>query len=326
MSIKMNRRGFGRLSSGLAAGLMAPGLVKAQATLPSLIKIVVPFAPGGSNDVFARALAEVLGPELKTTFIVENRPGAGGVMGSGQVVKAPADGSTLLLTSNSIVTGNVVQAKPPFDLVNSFTHLAILNRGPSLIFVKGDSKYTDLPSLFDAMRKGEVRNYGSAGIGTNAHLAGEMLNYALKTEVVHVPYRGIANVAVDIIGNNVDMTITTPASVSGQMRSGHLKALGVTSPQVSPFFPGLKPVAEFLPGYEVESWWGVFAPPRTPAAIADTLNRKINEMVMKSRMADLFKNESTTPVNFSVEQVRKFVGDERDKWLAIAKARNIQPV
>lgn len=323
----MDRRSFGKISAGMAAGMLAPQLVKAQPTsLPSLVKIVVPFSPGGSNDVFARALAEQLADEMKITFIVENKPGAGGATGSAQVAKAPADGATLLLTSNSIVTSNVLQAKPPYDVLNSFTHLAILNKGPSLIIVKGDSKYKDLPSLFEGMKKGDVANFGSAGIGTNAHMAGEMLNFALKTEVLHVPYKGISNVALDIVGNNLDMVITTAASVSGQLRSGHLKALGVTSRDASAFFKDLKPVAAYLPNYDVESWWGVFAPPKMPQAIAEIFNRKIIEVARKAKMTELFKNESTTPVSMSLDQVRKFVAVEKDKWALVAKSRNIQPV
>jgi tripartite-type tricarboxylate transporter receptor subunit TctC len=290
------------------------------------VKIVVPFAPGGSNDVFARALAEQLSDDMKVTFLVENRPGAGGATGSAQVSKSAPDGATLLLTSNSITTNNALQAKPPFDVATSFTHLAILNKGPSLVIVNNNSKYNDLPSLFDAMKKGAVKNYGSAGIGTNAHLAGEMLNFGLKTEVTHVPYKGIAAIANDIIGNEIDFVITTSASVSGQLKGGYLKAIGVTSPEVSPFFKDLKPVADFIPKYEVESWWGVFAPPRMPAPLADFLNRKINEMTRKPRMAELFKNESTMAVNMDVDQARRFVAAEKEKWVAVAKSRKIEPI
>lgn len=322
----MDRRTFGKVSVCAAGGMLAPQILRAQPTLPSIVKIVVPFSPGGSNDVFARALAEQLSDELKINVIVENKPGAGGATGSALVAKAAPDGATLLLSSNSMVTSNVVQAKPPFDAATSFTTLAILNKGPSLIIVSGTSKYNDLPSFFDGMKKGEVKNYGSAGIGTNAHMATEMLNYALKTNVVHVPYKGIANVAVDLIGNNVDMVITTGASVSGQLRSGHLKAIGVTSREPSPFFKDLKPVAQYLPNYDVESWWGVFAPANLPLPIAEMLNRKINEISRKPKMADLFKNESTTPVNMSLEQARKFVADEKDKWQLVARSRNIQAV
>lgn len=322
----MDRRTFGKVSACVAGGVLAPQILRAQPALPSVVKIIVPFSPGGSNDVFARALAEQLSDDMKVSFIVENKPGAGGATGSAQVAKSAPDGATLLLSSNSMVTGNVVQAKPPFDAATSFTTLAILNKGPSLIIVSGASKYNDLPAFFEGMKKGEVKNYGSAGIGTNAHMATEMLNYALKTNVVHVPYKGIANVAVDLIGNNVDMVITTAASVSGQLRSGHLKAIGVTSREPSAFFKDLKPVAEFLPNYDVESWWGVFAPANMPQPLAELLNRKINEMSRKPKMADLYKNESTTPVNMSLAQARKFVADEKDKWLLVAKTRNIQPI
>lgn len=323
----MDRRQFSKWATFAAtSGVLMPSALRAQAALPSLVKIVVPFAPGGSNDVFARVLAEQLSDDMKINFVVENRPGAGGTTGSALVSKAAPDGGTLMLTSNSITTNNAVQAKPAFDVATSFTHLAILNKGPSLVIVNSNSKYNDLPSLFDAMKKGLVKNYGSAGIGTNAHLAGEMLNFGLKTEVTHVPYKGIANVATDIIGNELDFVITTSASVSGQLKAGYLKAIGVTSPEVSPFFKDLKPVSNFIPKFEVESWWGVFGPPRMPAPLADLLNRKINEMTRKPRMADLFKNESTTAVNMDLDQARRFVAAEKEKWVAVAKSRKIEPI
>lgn len=322
----MDRRQFSKMATLAAGGVLLPQAALAQAALPGLVKIVVPFAPGGSNDVFARALAEQLSADMKINFIVENRPGAGGATGSAQVSKAAPDGATLLLTSNSIATNNAVQVKPPFDVATSFKHLAILNKGPSLIIVNGNSKYNDLPSLFDAMKKGAIRNYGSAGVGTNAHMAGEMLNFGLNTDVTHVPYKGIANVATDIIGNDIDFVITTSASVAGQLKGGYLKAIGVTSPEASPFFKGLKPVAEFIPKYEVESWWGVFAPPKLPGALAELLNKKINEITSRSRMSELFKNEATTSVAMDLEQARQFVAAEKDKWVAVANSRKIERI
>lgn len=320
----MDRRKFAKFSACFASASLFPHLSAASGTLPKVIKIVVPFSPGGSNDVFARALADQLGQELKTTFIVENKPGAGGAMGSAQVAKGPADGATLLLTSNSIVTSFAVTAKPNFDPRTSFEHIAILNRGPSMLITHKSTAYNDLPGFFEAVKQKKVTTYGSAGIGSSAHLAGEMLNDGLKSDLLHVPYKGISNVAVDIAGNNLDMVITTPASVSGQIKMGLLKPLGVTTATASEFFPNLKPVAEYIPNYEVEAWWGVFAAANTPSWIVELLNAKINEVAAKSTLKNLFKNESTVPTNFNLEETKAFVLKDQERWKTIAKNRNIK--
>lgn len=320
----MDRRSFAKFSACFAGASLFPHLSAASGKLPKIVKIVVPFSAGGSNDVFARALAEQLGQELKTTFIVENKPGAGGAMGSAQVAKGPADGANLLLTSNSIVTSFAVTAKPSYDPRSSFQHIAILNRGPSMLVTHNNTSYKDLPGFIEAVKSQKVTTYGSAGIGSSAHLAGEMLNDGLKSDLLHVPYKGISNVAIDIAGNNLDMVITTPASVSGQIKMGLLKPLGVTSATTSDFFPKLKPVAEYIPQYEVEAWWGVFAAADTPRWMVEMLNAKINEVAARPTLKNLFEKESTVPTSFNLEEAKAFVVKDQERWKTIAKNRKIK--
>lgn len=322
----MDRRKFAKTLVCVTGGMVLPSLVRAQTALPSLIKIVVPFSPGGSNDVFARALAQQLSQELNVNCIVENKAGAGGAIGATQVARSTPDGSTLLLTSNSMITNFVVQANPLIDPISAFTHIAILNKGPSLLIVSNTSKHNDFPSLIEAIKRGEITNYGSAGIGSSAHLAAEMLNYGLGSNVNHIPYRGMANVAVDLAGNSLDFVITTAASVSGQLSANHLKAIAVTSPMPSKFFENLKPIADQIPQYDVEAWWGVFAPNGTPAPLVELLNQKINEISRKPAMASLYKQEATSPVNMGLEEIKQFLIAEQEKWSFIAKSRSVQPV
>jgi len=310
----------------MAGALMLPSIARAEVVLPELVKIVVPFSPGGSNDVFARALAQQLSNELNINCIVENKAGAGGAIGAAQVARSAPDGSTILLTSNSMITSYVVQSNPMIDPINSFAHVAILNKGPSLLIVSGKSKYNDFPSLIEGIKSGAVTNYGSAGLGSSAHMAAEMLNYGLGSNVNHIPYRGMSNVAVDLAGDSVDFVITTAASVSGQLRTNHLKAIAVTSTTPSPFFEHLRPIAEQIPEYDVEAWWGVFAPAETPTPILEFLNKKINEISRKPEMANLYKQEATSPVNMNLDEIKQFLISEREKWNFIAKGRNIQPV
>jgi tripartite-type tricarboxylate transporter receptor subunit TctC len=311
---------------GVAGGLMLPGLVRANSALPGLIKIVVPFSPGGSNDVFARALAQQISQTLNVNCIVENKAGAGGAIGAMQVARSTPDGSTLLLTSNSMITSYVVQANPMIDPIRSFAHVAILNKGPSLMVVSGASPYREMPDFIEAVKAGRVQNYGSAGIGSSAHLAGEMLNHALGSNIAHVPYRGMSNVAIDLTANSLDFVITTVASVSGQLRTNQLKAIAVTSPEPSPFFPRLPPMAQHLPGYDVEAWWGVFAPAGTAPELLAILNQSINKISSNSSMVELFKQEATAPTNMGLGEIEKFLIAERDKWGNIAKSRKIEPI
>ena len=322
----MDRRTFKKVAAAFSTSVLFPNLARANNPLPKVVKIVVPFSPGGSNDVFARALADQLSQELSTTFIVENKPGAGGAMGSAQVAKSAPDGSTWLLTSNSIVTSYAVTAKPTYHPSTSFEHVAILNRGPCLVVVNSKRSYQGLESFFTDAKKGNIKNYGSAGIGSSAHLAGEMLNDGLKTEMLHVPYKGIANVAVDIAGDNVDMVITTPASVSGQIKAGVLRPIGVTSLENSHFFPKMEPVSQYINNYSVEAWWGVFTPAGTPKNIVEFMNKKINEVASKQSMSKLFQNESTIATSLTLDEARKFVINDQERWKQIAKNRNIQSI
>lgn len=322
----MNRRQFSKTLAGVAGSLALAPLARAASTLPEMIKIVVPFSPGGSNDVFARALAQQISQTHKVNCVVENKAGAGGAIGAMQVARSTPDGSTLLLTSNSMITSHAVQANPAFDPINSFAHVTILNKGPSLMVVSGNSPHDSMPSFIESVRAGKVHNYGSAGIGSSAHLGGEMLNHALGSNIAHVPYRGMSNVAIDLTANSLDFVITTVASVSGQLRRGQLKAIAVTSPQPSPFFPDLRPMAEHLPGYDLEAWWGVFAPAGTPPALLAALNQTINGISGQAAMADLYKQEATAPVSMRPDEIRTFLTAEREKWGSIARNRNIQPV
>lgn len=319
----MERRTFAKLTAFMAAGALAPQLVRAQTRLPELIKIIVPFTAGGSNDVFARALAQKLGTDTMKV-VVENRPGAGGATGNSFVAGSAGDGATLLIGSNSMVMNAAIQVNPQYDPVKSFKTVAILNRGPNLILVSKNSKYNDLPSLFAAMKSGAVKNYGSAGVGSAAQLFTEMLNRDLNSNVQHIPYKGITNAITDMIGGEVDLVIATPASAGGQLRAGYIKALGVTSAEPSPFFPDLVHAAKVLPGYVADSWWGIFASAKTPPELVQQLNQLILKASKDPFMADMFKREATTAVTMDSRQAAEFVAVEKDRWTKVARSRNIR--
>ncbi len=320
----MDRRLFNKYAAAAAASTIALESAHAQNRLPATVKIIVPFTAGGSNDVFARALAQKMPVESGVQIIVENRPGAGGASGSAFVAGSPGDGANILIGSNSMVMNAVVQTSPQYDPVTSFKTVAILNRGPNFILVSKNSKYNDLQSLFAAMKSGEVRNYGSAGIGSAAHLFTEMLNRELNSSVQHVPYKGIAPAITDMIGGNIDIVIATPASSSGQLKGGYIKALGVTSAEPSPFFPELMPCTKLLPNFVAESWWGIFASAKTRPELVQYLNQLIQTACKDPYMVDMFTREATTPVNMNTKVAADFVASEKDKWGRVARSRNIR--
>ncbi|MDH4375507.1 MAG: tripartite tricarboxylate transporter substrate-binding protein [Ramlibacter sp.] len=292
--------------------------------LPKNIRLVVPFSPGGSNDVFARALAQRMASRNGITVVVENKPGAGGAIGAQAVATATPDGTTLLLNSVSFSTNAAVQAKLPYDPIKAFEPVAMLNRGPMLLVTPANAPYANVGDVLKAIRgpKKDV-NFGSAGQGSTGHLAGELLNAMATGNAVHVPYKGISNAATDMIGGNLQIMVTTAASIAGPLKGGQIRAIAVTSAQRSKFTPELPTVGDVLPGFDVESWWGIFAPAKTSRAMVDRLNQEIRAIADTPEMRELFSRESTEPSAMTSQQFAAYVQSEINKWRKLVKDRNI---
>jgi tripartite-type tricarboxylate transporter receptor subunit TctC len=307
------------------AALLAVAPTHAQpATLPKVVKIVVPFSPGGSNDLFARALGQKLATKLDITVIVDNKPGAGGSIGADAVARAEPDGATLLLTSVSFATNAAVQPKLPYDPIKSFAPVALVARGPMLLTVGNGTPFKTPAQYIDAAKDPKSRiNYGSAGVGSIGQMGSELFNAMAGTHAQHVPYKGISNAVSDMIGGNLEVMITTAASVNGPLKAGSIRPIAVTSPQRSKFAPGLPAVAETLPGFSVESWWGLFAPAKTPKALVDRLNAEVRAVGETAELRELYARESTEPSPMTAEQFGSFLGEEVTKWRKLAKDRNI---
>jgi tripartite-type tricarboxylate transporter receptor subunit TctC len=304
--------------------LGATALRAQEPTLPRVIKIVVPFSPGGSNDLFARALGQKLTVKLGVTVIVENKPGASGAIGAQSVAMAEPDGATLLLNSVSFTTNAAVAAKLPYDPIKSFAPIALLNRGPMLLIVGNATPFKTSDDVLKAIRSpAKDINYGSAGLGSIGQMASELLNSTTGGHAVHVPYKGISNAVADMMGGNLQIMITTAASVAGPLKGGMIRPVAVTSPRRSAFMPELPALAEAVPGYSVESWWGVFAPAKTPKPVIDRLNREIRAVADTPEMRELFARESTEPSNMTPEQFGEYVQAEVSKWRKLAHERNI---
>jgi tripartite-type tricarboxylate transporter receptor subunit TctC len=306
-----------------AFSLTKPALAQ-EVHIPKLIKIVVPFSPGGSNDLFARALGQKLSVSLNTAVVVENKPGAGGAVGAVAVAQAEPDGSTLLLTSVSFVTNAAIQEKPAYDPVKSFAPVALLNRGPMLLIAGKGTPYTDSAQIVQAMRNNKNMNYGSAGIGSIGQMATELLNSMARANATHIPYKGISNAVTDMMGGNLQMMITTAASVTGPLKANQVRPIAVTSLKRSRFMPDLPAVAEVIPGFDVESWWGVYAPSKTPKPLVNRLNAEVRKIADSTEMRELFERESTEPGTLDAAQFATYVATESAKWRKLAAERGIK--
>lgn len=318
-------RSFGSILFSATACLAGAPAWAAADALPKTITIVVPFAPGASNDNFARVLARKLGPQIGSNVIVENKPGAGGSIGANYVHRASPDGATLLLTSSTFTTAAAVQKNLPYDPIKGFVPVAMLATAPMLITVSAQTPYKSAADLIADARanKGKV-NYASAGIGSINQMSAEMLNSMARIDMAHVPYKGAAAGLMDMIAGRVQMMVASPSSALGQVKSGKVRVLAVTSPKASPLVPGIAPLAETVPGYDVTIWWGIFAPPGTPAPLVERLNTEIHSIINTPDMRERFADEEAEPATtMTADQFAAYVQKELIKWRTIAQEKNI---
>ena len=319
------RHAIASLFLGGVAVIAASPAAAAPVALPKTITIVVPFGPGASNDSFARVIAQKLAPRIGSTVIVDNKPGAGSVIGTAFVSRAPADGSVLMLTSSTFTTSAAVQKNLPYDPIKGFTPVSLVATGPMLLTVGAQTPYKTAADLIADARahKGKI-NYASSGIGSINQMSGEMLNSMAKIDMLHVPYKGAAAGVTDMIAGQVQMMVASPASAIGQIKSGKVRVLAVTSPKPSALVPGVPPLNQTVPGYEVEIWWGVFAPPGTPAPVVERLNEEINTIINTPEMRERFATEGAEPTSgVTPAQFGAYVRKELDKWRAVAQEKNI---
>jgi len=311
--------------SALLATLALGFTVHATAQqLPNPIRIVVPFAPGASTDVTARALALQLQNRLGVSVLVENRAGASGMIGSASVVKGPKDGSQLLFTSVSMVSTAAATQNAPFDVVNDLVPLAIVNEAPLILVVNAKSDIKSPQDLVAAARaKPDELTHGTGGIGTIAHLAMEMFNDAAKVQIRHIPYKGAAPAVTDLAGGTLSALMAVNSTFGPNIKSGRLRLIGVASDKPHPAFPGVPTLNTVAPGYTAGLWTGVFAPAGTPAALVQRLNREINEISKSRELAELMQGDGAIPRALTPEESARVVRDSFNTWKRISSARNI---
>ena len=291
---------------------------------PSLVRIVVPFGPGGSNDVIARAIAGPLAKRLETNVIVENKAGAAGVIGNDAVAKAPRDGSVLLLTSSTFLTVAATQAKLPYDALADFVPVALVGEGPMLLAVSSAfAVRTPAEYIAAARAKAGDLTYGSAGIGSIGHLATELLNSAAKIRMTHIAYKGAAPAIVDLAGGQIYAMISNYSSLLPQLNTRRVRALAVTSRQASAAFPNVPPLSATVPGYAMEIWICVFAPAGTPAAVVERLNREIRDVSASAELKTFLESDGALPVSIAPAALAVRLKDELAQWKAVAAERKI---
>ncbi|MGE8319878.1 MAG: tripartite tricarboxylate transporter substrate binding protein [Comamonas sp.] len=321
-----SRRHFAIAACALAVSAAVSVPAHADAPYPAKpITMVVPYPPGGSNDVFARQVAKELGDLLKQPIVVDNRPGASGNTGTAMAAKAAPDGYTLVAVSSSMTTNAAVQTKLPFDPVKSFAPVAMFAKGPFVVAVNNDFPAKTPADLLRVVKAEPGKyNYATSGTGSVNHFATELLRSMVPGfDITHVPYKGQGPAVTDVIGNQVQLMISSGPSILPMVRNGKLRAIGITSLAPSPIAPDLTPMATVVPGYEFDLWWGLLAPAGTPPAIVSQLNQAVNQVLAKPEIKANFLREGAIATPVTPAQFATTIEQDVKRWQALAKARNI---
>lgn len=310
----------------VASAVAFTGTAFAQAAYPTkAITIVVPYPAGGSNDTFARQVAKELGDALKQPVIIDNRPGASGNTGTGQVAKAAPDGYTLVAVSSSMTTNAAVQSKLPFDPVKGLAPVAMFAKGPFIVAVNNEFPAKTPAELIGAIKaKPGQYNYASSGSGSVNQFGTELLKAKVgDLQIAHIPYKGMGPAVTDLVGNQTQLLISSGPSLLPMVRAGKLRAVGITSLKPSPIAPDLTPMATAVPGYEFELWWGLLAPAGTPADVVAKLNGAVNQILARPEITANFLREGAIATPLTPAQFGTVIAEDVERWKKLAKQQNI---
>lgn len=307
------------LSATIIAG--APAL--AQSDYPSKpVRIVVPFAAGGTTDITARVIADELTKSLKQSVVVDNKGGAGGNIGAAEVARSAPDGYTFLMgTPGTQAINQFLYPKMPYDTAKDFAPVSFVVRVPNVLIVNPSVGAKNLKELIAiAKAKPGGLSYGSPGNGTTGHLSTELFKSGANIFVTHIPYRGSGPMLVDLMGGQVQMAIDNLPSAMPHIKAGKLLALGVTSDKPSAQLPDVPAIASLLPGYAAESWFVLMAPAGTPPAIVNKVSAEVDKILKKPEIIERFKGLGAEPVGGTPEQLGQFITAETKKWSQVVKA------
>jgi tripartite-type tricarboxylate transporter receptor subunit TctC len=315
-----------RLFGALLLALVTP-LVAAQDYPTRPVRIIVPFAAGGPADVYARFLAQRLQESMGQTFIVDDRPGAGSIIGTDAVAKSAADGYTLLLMSNAHTVNESLIATKPFQLMRDFAPVAAINSSDLVLVARSGLPATTLAELIAAAKaKPGALSYASSGPGTPYHMAGELFKAMAGVSILHIPYKGSSGARSDVLGGQVDLMFDAVPTMSEHIRAGKVKALGTTGTARSSVLPDVPTIAEAgVPGYEATIWLGLMAPKNTPAAIVNRLNAEVVKIVSSAEVARAWKAQGASPMPMSVAEFTRYLDNDIVKWAHIVKVSGAKP-
>jgi tripartite-type tricarboxylate transporter receptor subunit TctC len=324
--MELPRRQFLRLAAGATAFPAVSRIARAQTYPTKPVVIVVGFAAGGGTDILARLIGQWLSERLGQPFQIENQTGAASNIAAGAVVNARPDGYTLLMVGQTNPVNTTLFDKLNFTFHRDIAPVAGVMSAPQVIDVNSSSPIKTLPEFIAYAKANHGRiNFGSGGVGTAQHVAGELFKMMTGVNMVHVPYRGGAPAVADLLGGQLQVMFDIMSESIEYIRAGRLRPLAVTTATRFPALPDVPTVSEFVPGYEATAWWGVGAPKNTPADIIDKLNREINAgladaKIIKGRFADL----AGTAMGGSPADFGKLIADETEKWGKVVRAANIK--
>jgi tripartite-type tricarboxylate transporter receptor subunit TctC len=325
--MKSLRRGFLRLATGASTLLALSRVASAQAYPTRPVRWVVGFAPAGGNDIVARLMGQWLSERTGQQFIIENRPGAATNIATEMVANAPADGYTLLLIGVTGAINATLYDNLSFNFARDIAPIAGIMNIPLYIAVNPSVPARTLPEFIAYARAnaGKV-NMGSAGVGSAGHLAGELFNMMTGAGLVHVPYRGNGPALAALLGGEVQVVFPTPPSSIEFIRTGKLRGLATTGALRAEALPDMPTVGEFVPGYEVSTWYGVGGPRGTPAEIVDKIGREINAGLADPKMKARFADLGGVPMPMPPAELVKLIAEEIEKWAKVIRKGNIKPV
>ena len=323
--MKLARRRFlGFVAATAAAPALSP-LAWAQAYPSRPVRIIVGSLPGATPDILARLLGQWLSERLGQPFVIENRPGAGTNIGTEAVVRAPADGHTLLLINTANAISATLYDRLNFNFIQDIAPVASIIRQPYVMLVHSSVPAKTVSELIDYARTNPGKlNMASAGKGTGTHVAGELFKMMAGINMVHVPYRGGAPATTDLIAGQVQVMFSVPVTAVEHVRAGRLRALAVTTATRSEALPNIPTVGDFVPGYEASAWFGIGAPNNTPAEIVDKLNREINTALADPKIRARLADEGGGQLVLSSADFGKLIAEETEKWAKVVRAANIR--
>ena len=311
------------LALGLGLAGMAPAFAQGYPARP--VRMVVPFPAGSATDLAARVMAQQLQSALGQSFVVDNKPGAGGSIAALEVIRAAADGYTLLFSSNSAVASNVALLKTmPYDPLKDFTPIAGIGETMLVLMLKADHPAKNLQEFvsYVKQRPGKV----TAGYGSSSsQVCIAVLNKLGKLDVLPVPYKGIPLAVTDVLGGTVDFTFVDLGNAMAQSKGGKLRALGITAPKRSPLAADWPALADTLPGFDITAWFAIVGPAGVPKDVVDKLNHVVGQALKNPEAMDKLAGIGMQPMPLTPEQLKAFMGSEVAKWIRLVKDANLQP-